>query len=87
MGNLPNVSNLGAISQNSQSQDLCVNLMIKDRLTAVFLCEAEGGDERVAERISDSVQAEIKIRAEVRIVAKDKILNDGKVIEDSRTYS
>jgi phenylacetate-CoA ligase len=55
--------------------------------TAVFLCEAEGGDERVAKHISDSVQAEIKVRAEVRIVAKDKILNDGKVIEDSRTYS
>ncbi|MCK5621460.1 MAG: phenylacetate--CoA ligase family protein, partial [Alphaproteobacteria bacterium] len=55
--------------------------------TAVFFCEAEGGDERVAENIADSVQAEIKVRAEVRIVAKDKILNDGKVIEDSRTYS
>jgi phenylacetate-CoA ligase len=54
--------------------------------TAVFLCEAVGGDEQVAKHISDSVQAEIKIRAEVRIVAKDKILNDGKVIEDSRTY-
>ncbi len=54
--------------------------------SAVFLCESENGDEALAERISDSIQAEIKVRAEVRIVAKGKILNDGKVIEDTRKY-
>ncbi len=54
--------------------------------SAVLFCETDGGDERIAKQISDSIQAEIKVRAEVRIVAKDKILNDGVVIEDTRKY-
>lgn len=54
--------------------------------SATLICEVEGGGERIAERIADSVQAEIKVRAAVQIVAKDKILNDGKVIEDTRKY-
>lgn len=54
--------------------------------TALFLCESENGDDSLAGRISDSIQAEIKVRAEVRIVAKGKILNDGKIIEDIRKY-
>ena len=55
--------------------------------TAVFLCEIESGKNGIADRIADSLQAEIKVRAEVRIVAKDKILNNGKVIEDTRDYN
>jgi phenylacetate-CoA ligase len=54
--------------------------------SAEFLCEIAGGDDQIVAQISDSVQAEIKVRAAVRIVAKDKILNDGKVIEDTRKY-
>ena len=54
--------------------------------SATLICEVENGSETIAERIADSVQAEIKVRADVRIVAIDKILNDGKVIEDTRTY-
>lgn len=54
--------------------------------SAEFLCEAKNSDESLVNRISDSIQAELKVRAEVRIVAKGKILNDGKVIEDSRKY-
>ena len=54
--------------------------------SAVFFCESENGGEPLAESISDSIQAEIKVRAEVRIVAKGKILNDGKIIEDTRNY-
>ena len=54
--------------------------------SAIFMCESENVDAALAERIGDSIQAEIKVRAEVRIVAKGKILNDGKVIEDTRKY-
>jgi phenylacetate-CoA ligase len=54
--------------------------------SAEFLCEIAGDDDQIAAQISDSIQAEIKVRAAVRIVAKDKILNDGKVIEDTRKY-
>ncbi|MDH5558079.1 MAG: AMP-binding protein [Alphaproteobacteria bacterium] len=54
--------------------------------SAEFFCEAENSDESLAKRISDSIQAEIKVRAEVRIVTKDKILKDGVVIEDTRKY-
>jgi len=54
--------------------------------SATLICEVENGNETIAERIANSVQAEIKVRADVRIVAIDKILNDGKVIEDTRTY-
>lgn len=54
--------------------------------SATLICEVENGNETIAERIANSVQAEIKVRADVRIVAIDKILNDGKVIEDARKY-
>lgn len=54
--------------------------------SATLICEVENGNETIAERIANSVQAEIKVRAEVRIVAIDKIVNDGKVIEDTRKY-
>jgi phenylacetate-CoA ligase len=54
--------------------------------SAEFLCEIAGDDDQIAAQISDSIQAEIKVRAAVRIVAKDTLLNDGKVIEDTRKY-
>jgi phenylacetate-CoA ligase len=54
---------------------------------ATLVCESAAGDEPLAARIEQSVQAECKLRATVRIVAPNTIPNDGKVIEDMRDYS
>ncbi len=54
---------------------------------ATFVCESAAGDESLAQRVEQSVQAECKLRATVRIVAPNTIPNDGKVIEDARAYT
>ncbi len=54
---------------------------------ATLVCESAAGDDSLAQRVEQSVQAECKLRATVRIVAPRTIPNDGKVIEDTRAYT
>jgi len=54
---------------------------------ATIICESAAGDESLATRVEQSVQAECKLRATVQIVAPNTIPRDGKIIEDVRDYS
>ncbi len=54
--------------------------------TVLLRCEAEGGDDSLAQAVAQSFQAECKVRGTVEIVAPGTLPNDGKVIEDTRRY-
>lgn len=61
------------------------NVDLRD--TMVFKAEVEGSRDGLAEAISASIEAEIRIRPnEVVLVEPGTLANDGLVIEDTRTY-
>jgi len=49
-------------------------------------CEVDGGDDALAQAISEQVQTICKLRGGVEFVVPGSLANDGKVIDDIRTY-
>ena len=56
----------------------------QDAMTLMAECGV--GDDGLAEAVSQSVQAVLKLRGKVEIVAPGTLPNDGKVIADERSY-
>lgn len=54
--------------------------------TSTLKCEAGGGNEALAVKISEALQAECKVRATVEFAAPGELPNDGKIIDDIRQY-
>lgn len=50
-------------------------------------CEVSSPDDKLGERIGDTLRDVTKLRGEVRLCAVGLLPNDGKVIEDLRKYS